>query len=76
MFAFYSPLVNLTGELLDEGRVEPDFARWHHPPKTRRTILEGVAARSIWRMTLRYSFVHGARNLESKGTTWMSGNNR
>ena len=37
-------------------------------PKTRWTILEGVAARSICRMTLRYPFLHGTRNLDSKGT--------
>jgi hypothetical protein len=34
------------------------------PPKTRSTILEGVAARSIWRMTLRYLF--SARNPNSR----------
>jgi hypothetical protein len=35
-------------------------------PKTRRTILEGVVARSVCRMTLRYAFPQGTRNLESK----------
>jgi hypothetical protein len=35
-------------------------------PKTRSTILGRSGARSVCRMTLRYHFLHGARNLIEK----------
>ena len=54
------------GVFLKQGRIELDVAP-RVPPKTRSTILARLVARSVCRMTLRYPFLHGTRNLESRG---------
>jgi hypothetical protein len=55
-------------ELVEKGRIELEAAPVALLQKPRNTILGRVVGRSVCRRTLRYSFPHGARNLESRAT--------
>jgi hypothetical protein len=56
MFVFCSPMIKIPpGNFLRKAGLRPTLPA-SLPPNARSTILEGLAARSIWRMILRYLF--------------------